>query len=181
MSLTAACLIAVIAAAEPAPVAAVDEAPRVIDYRVVVDAPLDAVWRTWSTNEGVRTFFAPSSNIEPRVDGAYEILFFPDAEPGRRGAEGMRILAFDPPRFLSFTWNAPATIPTIRAQNTIVAIRLTALDDGRTAVRLTHGGWGMGADWDEAFAYFDAAWRDVVLTRFHRRFAEGPADWTAAD
>jgi hypothetical protein len=44
-------------------------------------------------------------------------------------------------------------------------------------MRLTHGGWGAGAVWDEAYDYFDHAWGAVVLPRLVYRFAKGPVDW----
>ena len=46
-------------------------------------------------------------------------------------------------------------------------------------VTLTHDGWGVGEEWDQAFDYFTNAWRDIVLPRLKRRFALGPIDWSA--
>jgi uncharacterized protein YndB with AHSA1/START domain len=48
-------------------------------------------WMAGTTPEGIRTFFAPDCKVDLRVDGAYEIYFSPQAEPGERGGEGMRI------------------------------------------------------------------------------------------
>jgi len=45
-----------------------------------------------------------------------------------------------------------------------------------TLVRLTQTGWGDGGQWDQAYAYFDRAWGNV-LTNLQKRFAEGPVDW----
>jgi len=42
---------------------------RAIRFDVVVDAPLHDVWLAWTTEEGVRSFFAPACNVELRVDG----------------------------------------------------------------------------------------------------------------
>ena len=54
-----------------------------------------------------------------------------------------------------------------------------ARDKEATRLRLTHLGWGEGADWDAAYQYFDGAWRTVVLPRFKHRFEQGPIDWNA--
>ena len=97
---------------------------RVLRAEMVLGAPLDDVWKAWASEEGVKTFFAPGAHIEPRVDGAYEIFFNPQGAPGQRGAEGMRVLAFEPPRRLAFTWNAPPTLPAIRGQRTMVVVEL---------------------------------------------------------
>ena len=80
---------------------------RAIVGEVIVSAPVEEVWQAWATAEGAETFFAPRCHIEPRPGGAYEILFEPDAEPGSRGAEGMMVMALQPPWMLAFTWNQP--------------------------------------------------------------------------
>ncbi|HEY7411734.1 MAG TPA: SRPBCC domain-containing protein [Vicinamibacteria bacterium] len=151
---------------------------RALRAEVTVPAPLEDVWRAWTTEAGVKTFFAPGARIEPRVDGLYEILFNPEGEAGRRGAEGMRILAFEPPRRLAFTWNAPPDLPDVRAQRTMVVVTLEPQEDGHTRLRFAHIGWGEGGDWDRAYAYFDRAWRAVVLPRLVHRFKGGPVDWS---
>lgn len=150
---------------------------RLVVAEVVVAAPVSAVWDAWTTEDGIATFFAPASRIEARVDGAYEIYFDPDAEPGRRGAEGTRIVVFEPRRRLGFTWNAPTSMPTVRAQRTVVYVELEPVAVERTRLVLFHVGWGDGAEWDRAYDYFDHAWRATVLPRLRQRFAVGPIDW----
>jgi len=130
---------------------------RAIRGDVVVDAGIDEAWDAWTTEDGVRSFFAPGCHIEPEVDGLYEIFFNPAAEPGQRGGDGMRILAFEPPKLLAFTWNAPLDMPHVRAQRTSVVVRFADTGAGRTRVSLTHTGWGEGEEWDRAFAYFTRA------------------------
>ena len=65
---------------------------------------------------------------------------------------------------LSFTWNAPPTIPEVRnhSHRTWVIIQLEELDAHQTRVSLDHLGWLDGEKWDETYAYFDRAW-DIVL------------------
>jgi uncharacterized protein YndB with AHSA1/START domain len=150
---------------------------RILRAELVVAAPVEQVYAAWTTEAGVRTFFAPESHIEPRVDGAYQILFFPDAPPGRRGAEGARLLVLEPPTRIAFTWDAPPDLPRIRGQRTIVYLDLSRVDERRTRLRFTHLGWGTGPDWDRAYEYFDRAWNAVVLPRLRERFARGPIDW----
>jgi uncharacterized protein YndB with AHSA1/START domain len=150
---------------------------RILRAEIDVPASREAVWAAWTTEAGIKTFFAPAAHIEPRVDGAYEIFFDPEAQPGRRGGDGMRILVFEPPRRISFTWNAPLTQPLVRAQRTVVTLELAAIDAGHTRLRFTHAGWGEGPEWDAAYAYFDSAWGKVVLPSLLRRFASGPVDW----
>lgn len=148
---------------------------KAITKERVVRAPLADVWRAWTTVEGARTFFAPDARIELRKGGPYEILFRPEAPPGEQGSEGCKLMAFEPERFLVFSWNAPPHMPEVRKLRTRVEVRFSAEQDA-TKVTLMHTGWREGGQWDEAFAYFEEAW-DVVLDRLAQRFESGPLDW----
>jgi uncharacterized protein YndB with AHSA1/START domain len=152
-------------------------AERAIQGSVLVNAALDEVWAAWTTEEGVRSFFAPACSLDLRPDGPYEIFFNPDAPPGERGGEGLRVLAVQPRQMLSFTWNAPPSLPGVRGQRTHVVLRFCAEDQDLTQVCLYHDGWGSGAGWDEAYEYFQRAWNSIVLPRLKVRFEHGPIDW----
>ena len=151
---------------------------RIIRQAVSVEAPMEDVWEAWTTEQGVRSFFAPASRIDLCVGGAYEILFDPAAPKGERGAEGTELLALQPPRMLAFTWNAPPHLTDVRPQFTHVQVWIQDQATDKTLVTLIHSGWGVGGQWDEAYAYFERAWGEVVLPRLVRRFAQGPIDWS---
>ena len=96
---------------------------RAIRSTVVVPAPLDEVWAAWTTTEGIKSFFAPDAKVEARVDGPFEVYMNPFGVPGMKGADGMRFLAIQPKRMITFTWNAPPTMPVVRKQRTYVTVR----------------------------------------------------------
>ena len=150
---------------------------RALHKEVVVKAPIGDVWNAWTTTEGIKTFFAPDARVEARPDGPFEIYFNPYAEPGLKGADNMRFLALQPPVMLSYTWNAPPSLPEARKQRTSVVVRFKSVGIDHTQVTLTHSGWGDGGEWDKTYAYFDKAW-ERVLGNLQKRFAEGPIDWT---
>ncbi len=150
---------------------------RQVRVSVTVPAPVAQCWALWTTDEGVRSFFAPSSRIDLRVDGAYEIFFFPTAPPGQRGADDMRLLAVEPNRRIAFTWNAPNTLPSIRAQRTVVSVEFAPETAASTRVTLRHFGWGSGPEWDDAIKYFETAWNGFVMPAFVHRVQHGPLDW----
>jgi uncharacterized protein YndB with AHSA1/START domain len=152
---------------------------RILRAEVVVSAPLGDVWKAWTTDDGIASFFAPRGHVDLRVDGTYDVWFNPAGEPGQRGAEGMRILDVDPERRFAFTWSAPPSIPAIRAKRTVVVLELEAAGERSTRLRFTQLGWGDGPDWDKAYDYFDAAWRVQVLPFLVHRFARGPVDWSS--
>lgn len=148
---------------------------RRIAKEALVQAPIEAVWKAWTTSEGITSFFAPEAYVEARPEGAFHIHFNPYAPPGSKGADDMRVLAVQEPKLLSFTWNAPPQLPEARAQRTFVTVRLEPRDGG-TLVRINHSGWGEGGQWDQAHDYFDKAWAGVLVA-LQKRFTEGPRDW----
>ena len=150
---------------------------RSLDKETFVAASVDEVWNAWTTREGIVSFFAPDAQVDPRVGGLFEMHFNPLAAPGMKGADDMRFLAVQPPRFLSFTWNAPPHLPEARKQRTVVTVRLAPEGEGQTRVTLRHAAWGDGGEWDKTYEYFDRAWGNV-LVNLRKRFETGPVDWT---
>ncbi len=149
---------------------------RAIDERITVKASVDEVWKAWTTSEGIKTFFAPDAKVELRVDGPFEIYMNPFAERGMKGADDMRIIGFQEKKMLSFTWNAPPSLPEARNQRSVVIVRFISRGDQLTDVTLHHIGWGEGGEWDKAYDYFAKAWPNV-MKNLKRRFEVGPVDW----
>lgn len=157
-----------------------------VRHELVVAAPLSEVWEAWSTAEGAETFFAPEVKLELRPLGALEVLWSPEAPPGQRGAEDLRVLAYVPERMLSFEWSAPPQFPRARPKRTFVVVELEPLAAEQTRVVLLHQGFAEQAlrepavadEWKEVRAYFDGAWRSV-LGALEQRFTSGPLDWAA--
>ena len=152
-------------------------AERAIDKEIVVAAPAQVVWQSWTTKAGIESFFAPEAEIEAKVGGAFHIHINPFGEPGMKGADDMRFMALQAPTMLSFDWNAPPSLPEIRKERTFVVVRLADVDGKSTRVSLHHTGWGTGGEWDKTFAYFDRAWGNV-LASLKKRHETGPIDWT---
>ncbi len=174
LPLTALCLSACLAWAAPPARAA----ERAIDKEVIVAAPVAAVWQSWTTREGIESFFAPEAEVDARVGGAFHIHIDPLGAPGMKGADDMRFMALQPMKMLSFDWNAPPSLPEARQQRTFVIVRLAPVDERSTRVTMHHTGWGDGGEWDKTYAYFDRAWGQV-LGNLQKRFETGPMDWTA--
>lgn len=149
---------------------------RAIDQKVTINANVDEVWKVWTTTQGIKSFFAPDANVELRVDGPFEIYMNPFAAAGMKGADDMRIIAFQDKKMLTFTWNAPPSLPDVRKQRTIVIVRFVSRGDVLTDVTLHHVGWGEGGEWDRAYDYFGKAWPNV-LKNLQKRFNNGPVDW----
>lgn len=129
-------------------------APRSFTKELEIAAPVADVYALWTDAAAWQRLMGPGSraNIELAVGGPYEWLF-----DGKIGSNGCQVLSYIPGRMVSFTWNAPPTIPT-RERRTWVVVETEALGDRSTRLRLTHLGFGQGADWDATFAYFENAW-----------------------
>ena len=171
----------------PAPSAA-SESPTsqsCIDIDITVKAPLADVWRAWTTNAGAQEFFCSKAEIEPHPGGSYNILFMPDNEPGKRGAEGQKVLSVLPMEMLSFDWGAPPQFAFARAHPGWVVVQFNPVDESHTHVRLVHLGFDHlkatyphhAEEFDQTRDYFSKAW-PYVLGNLKRRFDEGPR-WDA--
>lgn len=139
---------------------------------VEVSAPIERVWHAWTTNEGARAFFSDWTNIELRPGGPYEVFFAAegDVPAGQRGCEGCRVLAFDPPHMLSFTWNSPPKFGNLRPHQTHVTIRLEEKGADRTIVHFVHEGFGESETWLQIHQYFERAWGERVLPNLVKSF-----------
>jgi uncharacterized protein YndB with AHSA1/START domain len=153
------------------------ETPSELIFQVEVQASIRDVWQAWTTRGGILGFFAPDCCIELTPGGAYEMYFDLEAAAGDRGGEECRLLAIEEPVMLSFTWNAPTDLPSVRRQKTHVTVRFQEIAARKTLVTLTHDGWGTGAEWQAARAYFIRAWGQVVLPRLQKRFTDGEIHW----
>lgn len=138
----------------------------------------ETAWKTWTTTEGVTSFFAPKANIEARVGGRYELLFDLKAPRGFQGTEGCKVLSVDPPMNLAFEFLAPPEFPNARRILTRVDLVLeNVLGGGLTKINIAHSGFLEGEEWDECFEFFNWDW-DLVLGRVQHLSLAGPIDWS---
>jgi hypothetical protein len=96
-----------------------------------------------------------------------------------KGADDMVFLAVQDKRMLSFTWNAPPSLPEARKQRTVVVVRFVSRGDTLTDVTINHMGWGeptADGEWGKAYDYFAKSWPNV-LKNLKKRFDSGPVDW----
>jgi len=153
-------------------------AARWSEFEVTLPEPRDEAWRRLTTAEGLQTFFAPKAIVALREGGPWEQLFFPDNEPGQRGAEGVYIRAFEAPRMLEVHWNAPPQFPEVRAEGFRALFELHPIDHATTRLTLRLDEFRAGEQWDATFDYFLEAY-PVVLNRMRRAVIDGPLDWEA--
>lgn len=154
---------------------------RTVDLEAIVNAPPADVFRLWTTAEGVKQFFAPAAQIDPRIGGEYTILFAPDEDPGgeSHGTRGARILKFVPQRELAFEWipfvsraiagkeGPPLASAAERNESplpTWVELKFdeVAGQPGKTHLRFAHYGFRAGEKWDASYHWFGRVWKAVL-------------------
>ena len=133
---------------------------RTIFLEATVDAPPAEVFRLWTSEDGIRKFFAPAARVEASVGGRYEIIFAPSKDPegNSHGTKGARVLKLVPEKELAFEWitfagdellgrnappYAPATERNVRPLPTWVELTFesVAAQPKKTHVRFAHYGF----------------------------------------
>lgn len=117
-----------------------DQSDKVIIKDVTIPAPVVEVWRVWTTNEGLKSFFSPNARVELRPGGPMEVYFLMDQPYGLQGSEDCRILSYIPERMLSFEWNAPPDFGPLRDIRTIVVIFFESISADETRLLFHHRG-----------------------------------------
>lgn len=94
-----------------------------IKQTVVLDAPIQKVWETVSTAEGISSWFMPN-NFKPEEGYEFHIQ-------SPFGPSPCKVTEVDPPNRISFDWDEDGWF---------VSFILKDLD-GKTEFTLIHGGW----------------------------------------
>ena|ERR1700741_5050749 len=132
---------------------------RVIYQQLVLNTTPEAVWRKWTTTEGIQSFFCRNCSIDLKLNGNFELYFMMSNPVGLRGSEGCRFLSYIPGKMLSFSWNAPPEFPEVRnGEKTWCILFLEETEQNKTLLKFSHLGWHKGEEWDKVYDYFSKAW-----------------------
>jgi len=139
----------------------------------IVDAPIDEVWKVWSTPEGWRISGVAKADLDFRPGGLIRTHYREDGVLGDDGTIENRILAYEPPRMLAIQIaRPPATFPFKNAwKEPWTVITLTELADGRTRVRVASVGFGADEESQTMLGFFEKGNR-WTLDKIRQHFAE---------
>ena len=132
----------------------------------VIPAPIDEVWKVFSTSEGYKALGPALAEIDLRIGGLIRSRYRADGTLGDAETIENVILAYEPPTMIAMRIHkTPATFPFKEAwKQPWTVMTLTPLDGGRTHLRVTSLGYG---DDEESLAmrrFFEAGNRQTIET-----------------
>ena len=140
------------------------QAPDVIVTDGVVNAPIDEVWKAFTTKEGIEAWMVAKTDIDLRPGGSWRTSYSATSTLDDDTAIQQEILAFDAPRMFSFrTVNPPRTFPfpaAIVKTWTIVYFEPTA--EARTRVTIRMLGFSDDAESVRMRAFFEQGNRQTL-------------------
>ena len=144
------------------PAAAQDTSPVVVEGAVA--APVDTVWAAWTTNEGLRSWYTPHSEIDLRIGGLLRANYDSPGALGGSLVVEREILSFEPNKMLSVrVVKLPDGFPfvsTIRSMWTVVYF--DPLGQERTQVRVVSLGLDTSEESRWMRAFFEQENRTVL-------------------
>jgi uncharacterized protein YndB with AHSA1/START domain len=116
--------------------------PDAIEKEVVIEAPLEVVWRVVTDPEQIRQWFADEAEVELRVGGAGHLRF-------KSGdSYQLQVEALEPPHRFAFRWVQPEG-SAMRAANSMLVEFLLEAEGGGTRLRVVESGFDT-IDWSAA-------------------------------
>lgn len=115
--------------------------PSHIEKEIVIDAPLDVVWRVLTEPEQIKQWFSDEVSLDLRAGGQGRLEF-----TGHDSYE-IKIEAVDPLHRFTFRWLYPEGSRPDPRNSTLVEFTLRA-EEGRTRLRVVESGFDR-IDWSD--------------------------------
>jgi uncharacterized protein YndB with AHSA1/START domain len=133
--------------------------PSQIEKEILIEAPIDVVWRAVTEPDQIKQWFSPEAEIDPK-EGGEGRLSFPSGQTFY-----LQIEAFEPPRRFAFRWAHPEGTKAQPDNSMMVEFTLES-EAGNTRIRVVESGFDH-IDWaDEKKAkYFDdhsGGWENIL-------------------
>src|SRR3954454_14095062 len=122
-------------------------ATATIERDIVIDAPVDVVWRTITEPEQIVQWFADRVDLKARPGGE-GLLTFHDPAQDQLVEAPLVVEAVDEPHRFSFRWGHPAGARPVAGNSTLVEFTLVAEADERTRLLVTETGLEL-LDWPD--------------------------------
>lgn len=120
-----------------------DDAPSFVNEGTV-NAPVDQVWKIWTSGEGYKAVGVALADVDFRLDGLIRSRYSADGVLGDDGTIENRIIAYEPRRMIAIRIERPPrSFPFHEAwKHTWTVVTLTDAGNGRTHLRVASMGFG---------------------------------------
>jgi uncharacterized protein YndB with AHSA1/START domain len=132
--------------------------PRQIEREILIDAPVEVVWRVVTEPDQIRHWFAEEVELDARAGGQGRLGF-------KRDSYQLQVEAVEPPRRFAFRWVNPQG-SVVREDNSMLVEFVLEPEAGRTRLRVIESGFDK-VDWsDEQKARYaedhSKGWQTIV-------------------
>lgn len=151
----------------------------------VIHAPIEDVWRVFSTSDGYTALGVAKADVDLRIGGIITSRYSPDGVLGDEQSIRNRILAYEPGRMMAIQIDRPPkTFPFKEAwKHTWTVITLTNLGNEQTHLRVASLGYGTDEESLAMRKFFEAgnAWTLKALQDHFAHSAAMPDNGSAPD
>jgi uncharacterized protein YndB with AHSA1/START domain len=111
----------------------------VIEREVLIEAPVEVVWRIVTEPDQIRQWFSDAAEIDLRPGGEGELTFNLKATSAQATVR-LQVVSVEPPHTFTFRWDHPEGAEAHEGNSLLVEITLTP-EAGSTRLRLTESGF----------------------------------------
>ncbi len=148
-------------------------ADRIV-LEAVIDAPVSAVWKAYTTAEGLQAWMVPKADVRLDVGGAFRTHFDPNGSIGDAETIENVILSYEPERMLSLrVAKAPATMPFKTAIARTWSVVYFTPEGGKTRIREVTMGFGADQESQQLRTFLEGGNR-MLLERLQKHFSKRP-------
>lgn len=134
-----------------------------IVLEVELPVPARAAWDAWNSPEALRRWLTKDARVGTAIGEHFELFW--DTDPSVNSTMGCMITEIHEQRSLAFQWKGPtrfAEIMNVEPLPTWVRIEVLEQSPYQTVIRLEHGGWQSGPDWEAARMWHESVWRNSL-------------------
>jgi uncharacterized protein YndB with AHSA1/START domain len=125
-------------------------------HEAVVNAPVDAVWKSWTTKAGLEAWLVGKTEIDLKPGGIWLTNYNKESNLKDDSTIQQTILAFDPARMLAFrTSKTPANFPFPSVTQTWTIVYFEPAPGGKTKIIARMFGFPDNEDGQKTRAFFE--------------------------
>jgi uncharacterized protein YndB with AHSA1/START domain len=130
---------------------------RVLRIEMEVPVPIDAMWRAWTTEEGLKHWVAPVVALDFKVGGSLQTNYDAQAKIGAPGTIHLGITNYLERQLITLKVNLTDTFAKKARdedRNLQETVQFIDLGNGKTKLISSMMGWGTGKEWDDTYSFF---------------------------